>query len=245
MQQSDYDSENFYEIKAVQSALDKLMGALASKKPVFDFSSCEADPRSFYLKNYAPNHESSNLSQITLGFDNLFFYDSGHPIIVRYAIGRYAVIYPDFKIKYSENIENIKGKALDLAYITRNKEALNTYATIISDLYYNRLDIENLVSSLKFEKENKKLDIIRDLPSHEQLLNPVFPETKTVEFISSVNKMLADGYKIDYQAASYALKAYWRDYADIEKWDPKTDLEICIIGDKVKIVSISKKIIVF
>ena len=245
MQQSDYDSENFYEIKAVQSALDKLMGALASKKPVFDFSSCEADPRSFYLKNYAPNHESSNLSQITLGFDNLFFYDSGHPITVRYAIGRYAVIYPDFKIKYSENIENIKGKALDLAYITRNKEALNTYATIISDLYYNRLDIENLVSSLKFEKENKKLDIIRDLPNHEQLLNPVFPETKTVEFISSVNKMLADGYKIDYQAASYALKAYWRDYTDIEKWDPKTDLEICIIGDKVKIVSISKKIIVF
>ena len=245
MQQSDYDSENFYEIKAVQSALDKLMGALASKKPVFDFSSCEADPRSFYLKNYAPNHESSNLSKITLGFDNLFFYDSGHPITVRYAIGQYAVIYPDFKIKYSENIENIKGKALDLAYITRNKEALNTYATIISDLYYNRLDIEDLVSSLKFEKENKKLDIIRDLPSHEQLLNPVFPETKTVEFISSVNKMLADGYKIDYQAASYALKAYWRDYADIEKWDPKTDLEICIIGDKVKIVSISKKIIVF
>ena len=75
MQQSDYDSENFYEIKAVQSALDKLIDTLVSKKPVFDFSSCEADPRSFYLKNYAPNHESSNLSQITLGFDNLFFYD--------------------------------------------------------------------------------------------------------------------------------------------------------------------------
>lgn len=245
MQQNDYDSENFYEVKAIQSTLDKFMDALASKKPTFDFSSCEVDPRSFYLKNYAPNHELNSSSQIALSFDNLFFYDGERPIAVRYAVGQYAVIYPDFKIKYPENIKSIKGKALDLAYITRNKDALNTYATIISDLYYNRLDIKDLISSLRFEKENKKLDIIRDLPGHEQLLNPVFPEIKVVEFISGVNKMLADGYKIDYQTASYALKAYWRDYTDIEKWDPRTDLEICIVGDKVKIVSISKKIIVF
>lgn len=244
MQQNDYDSENFYEIKAIQSALDKLMEALISKKSIFDFNSCEVDPKSFYLKNYAPDHELNNSSQITLSFANLFFYDD-YPITVRYAIDKYAIIYPYFQIDYPENIENIKGKALDLAYITRNKEALSIYATIISDLYYNRLDIENLVNSLSFEKENKKLDIIRDLPEHEQLLNPIFPETKVIEFINNVNKMLADEYKIDYYKAANALKAYWRDCTDIEKWDPKADLEVCIIGDKIKIMSISKKIIIF
>lgn len=244
MQQNDYDSENFYEIKAIQSALDKLMEALISKKSIFDFNSCEVDPKSFYLKNYAPDHELNNSSQITLSFTNLFFYDD-YPITVRYAIDKYAIIYPYFQIDYPENIENIKGKALDLAYITRNKEALSIYATIISDLYYNRLDIENLVNSLSFEKENKQLDIIRDLPEHEQLLNPIFPETKVIEFINNVNKMLADEYKIDYYKAANALKVYWRDCTDIEKWDPKADLEVCIIGGKIKIMSISKKIIIF
>ena len=112
-------------------------------------------------------------------------------------------------------------------------------------MYYNRLDIENLVSSLKFEKENQQLNIIRDLPEHEQLLNPTFPETKVIEFINNANKMLADEYKIDYYKAIYALKAYWRDYTDIEKWDPRTDLEVCIIGNQVKIMSLSKKIVIF
>ena len=32
MQQNDYDSENFYEMKAIQSALDRLIDALISKK---------------------------------------------------------------------------------------------------------------------------------------------------------------------------------------------------------------------
>lgn len=245
MQQNDYNSEDFYEMKAIQSALDELIDTLISKKFVFNFNFYEADPRSFYLKNYAPDHNSNSPSQVTLSFANLFFYDSDHPITVRYAVNQYAVIYPDFKIEYPETIEGIKGKALDLAYITRNKEALNAYVTVISGLYYNRLDIKNLVSSLRFEKENKQLDIIRDLPGHDQLLSPVFPETKVIKFISNVNKMLADGYKIDYHKVFYALRAYWRDHTDIEKWDPETDLEVCIIGDKVKIMSISKKIVIF
>ena len=244
MQQNDYDSENFYEMKAIQSALDKLIDALISKKSIFNFNSCEVDPRSFYLKNYAPDHESNSTSQITLSFAKLFFYDKCS-ISVRYDLDKYAIISPDFKIEYPKNTENIKGKALDLAYIIRNKDALNIYTTVISDLYYNRLDIENLVSSLKFEKENQQLDIIRDLPEHEQLLNPAFPETKVIDFINNANKMLADEYKIDYYKAIYALKAYWRDYTDIEKWDPRIDLEVCIIGNQVKIMSLSKKIVIF
>ena len=57
--------------------------------------------------------------------------------------------------------------------------------------------------------------------------------------------MLADEYKIDYYKVIYALKAYWRDYTVIEKWDPRTDLEVCIIGNQVKIMSLSKKIVIF
>lgn len=245
MQQNDYDSENFYEMKAIQFALDKLIEALISKKFVFNFNLYEADPRSFYLKNYAPDHESNDSSQVTLSFAKLFFYDGDYPINVRYTVDKYAVIYPDFRIEYLENTEGIKGKALDLAYIARNKEALGTYVTIISGLYYSRLDIKNLVDSLRFEKENQQLDIIHDLPEHDQLLNPVFPEEKIMEFITNANKMLTEEYKIDYHKVFYALKAYWRDYTDIEKWDPKTDLEVCIIGDQVKIMSISKKIVIF
>ena len=243
MQQNDYNSENFYQSTAIRSALDALLAALLRNETSFDFTSYEVDPKAYYLK-FGPNHDLNNLSEVTLSFDKLFFYDNC-AITARYDIGKYAIINTDFSIKYPENIESLKGHALDIAYITRNKHALELYIEVVAGLYYNKLDIADLMESMKFNKDNEQLNLIRDMPGHEGLLAPAFPELQVAEFIDTANKLLKDEYKIDFYKAVFPIKAYWKDHTDIEHWDPRIDLQVCLVNGNVKIMSISKKIIIF
>lgn len=243
MQKTDYDSENFYETEAIRRALYCLKTELDNKKKHFDFNLYEVDPRAYYTV-FGPAKVPNPPAGIVLGFDKLFFFDNC-PITVRYDIDKYAVIKQDFSIKYPKNIDKLKGSALDLAYILRNKAALDIYISAVSGLYYNRLDIADLVESLKFKNQNEQLDIIRDIPEHEKLINPVFPEDEVKNFIADANKMLSKEYQIDYTIAKDALVKYWSEKTDIEHWSPRTDLEICLIGNKAKIRSICEKIIIF
>ena len=240
MQQTDYSSENFYQSQAIRKALACLLETLENGFAIFHFDSFEADPKAYYLK-YGPNPDPNASPDVVLGFDKLFFYDSC-PVAVRYGVQKYAIINPDFSIEYPENF---KGPALDLAYILRSENAFGMYAEAMSGLYYNKLDIVDLLESLKFKKQNKQLDLIRDLPEHEALISPVFPESAAAEFIKSVNKMLSDSCKLDCEEAVKAIKDYWIRQANYEKWSPWTELEAKLAEGVVKIMSTDGKTTVF